>query len=160
MKHYKKALKILPEFPNVHNNIGLILMNDDNLSEAIKHFEKAINFDPKFSEAHNNLGATLQKNKKIDGAIQHFKKAIEINPNYDQAYNNLGIMFQSLGDEKNAKKNFENAIKAYASSIKIHSDFDFVCFGGGNFSKIEEDLFKSLSLNRNKTCYILVFVEY
>ena len=39
MKHYKKVLKILPEFPNVHNNIGLILMNDDNLSEAIKEVD-------------------------------------------------------------------------------------------------------------------------
>jgi len=32
-------------------------------------------------------------------------------------------------------------------------NFDFVCFGGGNFSKTEEELFRSLSLDRSRIHY-------
>ena len=50
-------------------------------------------------------------------------------------------------------KNFINAIKAYARSNKLKLNFDFVCFGGGNFSKTEEELFRSLSLDRSRIHY-------
>jgi len=50
-------------------------------------------------------------------------------------------------------KNFTNAIKAFARSNKLSSNFDFVCFGGGNFSKNEEDLFKNLSIERERIQY-------
>ena len=50
-------------------------------------------------------------------------------------------------------KNFTNAIKSYARSSKLKLDFDFVCFGGGNFLKAEEDLFRNLSLDRSKIHY-------
>ena len=47
-------------------------------------------------------------------------------------------------------KNFDNAIKSYARSSRLKLDFDFVCFGGGKFLKIEEELFKNLSINRDR----------
>ena len=47
-------------------------------------------------------------------------------------------------------KNFINVIKAYSKSEKLKKDFDFVCFGGGNFSKNEENLFRELKLDRKK----------
>lgn len=50
-------------------------------------------------------------------------------------------------------KNFSNAIKAYAKSEKINSNFDFVCFGGGNFSLEEEKLFRELCLDKKKIHY-------
>ena len=50
-------------------------------------------------------------------------------------------------------KNFINAIKSYARSSKLKLDFDFVCFGVGNFSKVEEDLFRKLSLDRSRIHY-------
>ena len=43
--------------------------------------------------------------------------------------------------------------RAYARSNKLKLNFDFVCFGGENFSKTEEELFRSLSLDRSKIHY-------
>ena len=43
-------------------------------------------------------------------------------------------------------KNFDNAIKSYARSKRLKLDFDFVCFGGGNFIKEEEELFRVYQL--------------
>ncbi|WNC71196.1 glycosyltransferase family 1 protein [Thalassotalea psychrophila] len=46
-------------------------------------------------------------------------------------------------------KNFENLIKAYASSPNLKSDFTIVTFGGGAFSKGELNLFKQLKIPHN-----------
>jgi len=50
-------------------------------------------------------------------------------------------------------KNFINVIKVYGRSIKLKSCFDFVCFGGGNFSKTEKDLFRDLSVSSDNIHY-------
>jgi glycosyltransferase involved in cell wall biosynthesis len=50
-------------------------------------------------------------------------------------------------------KNFANAIKAYGRSNRIKSNFDFVCFGGGNFSKNEQELFRNCLIDSSKIHY-------
>ena len=46
-------------------------------------------------------------------------------------------------------KNFYNTIKAYSQSTALKRDFDFVCFGGGKFSRSEIKLFNELKINEN-----------
>ena len=43
-------------------------------------------------------------------------------------------------------KNFINFIKAYSKSQKMIKDFNIICFGGGNFSSDEINLFKQLKI--------------
>ena len=47
-------------------------------------------------------------------------------------------------------KNFYNLLKSYSKSQKINSEFDLVCFGGGNFTKDEKKLFRQLKIEDNK----------
>ncbi len=44
-------------------------------------------------------------------------------------------------------KNFTGFIKAYAQSSRLCNDIHIICFGGGNFTKQEYLLFKSLNIN-------------
>ena len=43
-------------------------------------------------------------------------------------------------------KNFDLLLKSYFNSNKIKKDFDLICFGGGNFTSKEINLFKKLKL--------------
>ncbi len=43
-------------------------------------------------------------------------------------------------------KNFNLFIEAFSKSKKIYDNFDVICFGGGNFSKLEIDLLKKLKV--------------
>ncbi len=72
--------------------------------------------------------------------------------NYREKFLNLRPFILYVG-VRERYKNFTNAIKAYAKSSKLTSDFDFVCFGGGHFSDSEKDLFKTLSLDNTKLHY-------
>ena len=56
-EHFRKALEINPEYVQAHNNLGVLLMNQGMLADAIVQFRAAIALDPKFDLPHGNLGA-------------------------------------------------------------------------------------------------------
>tara|TARA_B100000900_G_C20584832_1_gene719077 strand:- start:1236 stop:2312 length:1077 start_codon:yes stop_codon:yes gene_type:complete len=101
----------------------------------------------------NNTKKDLQNEYSIDASkISVIHLAVNKNKNFREKSLNIRpfILYVGLRDRY---KNFINVIKAYARSNKLKLDFDFVCFGGGNFSKTEEDLFRSLFLDRSKIHY-------
>ena len=66
-KDYVTAKKILEkviltnkDIPEVYNNLGIILHNYKNYSEAINHFKKAILEDSNFFLAYSNLGLSYK----------------------------------------------------------------------------------------------------
>ena len=101
----------------------------------------------------NNTKKDLQNEYSIDASkISVIHLAVNKNKNFREKSLNIRPFILYVG-LRERYKNFINVIKAYARSNKLKLDFDFVCFGGGNFSKTEEDLFRSLFLDRSKIHY-------
>jgi tetratricopeptide (TPR) repeat protein len=46
IKSFKKALILNPEWLEVHNNLGILFLNNENFEEAIYHFEKCVALKP------------------------------------------------------------------------------------------------------------------
>ena len=46
-------------------------------------------------------------------------------------------------------KNFFNFVKAYSNSKNIQSNFNIICFGGGNFTNVEKKFLKDLKILDN-----------
>ncbi len=98
----------------------------------------------------DNTKKDLQDEYDIDShKISVIKLAVDKNKNYKSKNLNIRPFLLFVGN-RNRYKNFINAIKAYSSSSKLKRDFDFVCFGGGDFTKSEKNLFKELKVDRNK----------
>jgi len=57
LKQYQKALRIHPDEPNIHYNIGRLHVDMKNMEAAKLHFKKALAFDPGFEEAKEVLNA-------------------------------------------------------------------------------------------------------
>jgi len=85
-----RALEFLPEQPEVHFNIGVVLENLDRVEESIPHYEEAIRLKPDLPGAYNNLGNAFWKTGNIDKAEEMFREALVVNPDYDLARINLG----------------------------------------------------------------------
>jgi Flp pilus assembly protein TadD len=60
IENYKKALKLNPNSPIVHMNIGNILVKRWRLEEARFHYSEALRLDPTNLEARMNL-ASVQR---------------------------------------------------------------------------------------------------
>lgn len=46
-------------------------------------------------------------------------------------------------------KNFKGLIEAYSMSAKLKNDFNLICFGGGDFTNLELNLFNELGLSQH-----------
>jgi Tfp pilus assembly protein PilF len=65
VKEYEKILLIQPQNANAHNNLGVILILQGKLDEAIAHFNRAVQIDPNYTDARNNLNRALAEKQKL-----------------------------------------------------------------------------------------------
>jgi tetratricopeptide (TPR) repeat protein len=80
--HLEAALQARPDFPEAHNNLGVVLSQDPaRLKEAIGQFEAALALNPNYADAHVNLGLALsQIPGRTQEAIAHLEAADRIQP--------------------------------------------------------------------------------
>ena len=109
---YRSALRLKPQFSDVHNNLGVALARTGNLDKAVNHFLIALQIKPNYAEAHNNLGVTLRSKGQLPEANRHYREALRLDPAYAEAYNNLGLLLMQQGKLEEAliffKKSLEN----------------------------------------------------
>jgi len=82
--------------------LGVSLLNEGKLDEAIAAFNKALAIDPDLASAHYNLAITYEKKDQPEEARKHFQETIRIKPDFGEAY-------QAVGDSLMAAKKFEEA---------------------------------------------------
>ena len=80
--HLEAALQVRPDYPEAHNNLGVVLSEDPaRIDDAIAHFEAALRLDPNYADAHVNLGVALsQLPGRIPDAIAQLEAAERIQP--------------------------------------------------------------------------------
>ena len=142
-KIYRSILQAQPNNLDAHNNLGIILHNYKNYSEAINHFKKAILEDSNFFLAYSNLGLSYKSLGEFEEAKKIYIQAIKIEPNYSQAHNNLGVIFELLNNLDEAKISIKKAIKIDPYNAEFH-------FNLGNVL-VKEDDFDNAILSYNKS---------
>jgi len=101
----------------------------------------------------NNTKKDLQQEYSIeDSKISVIHLAVNKDKSFRERSLNIRPFILYVGSRQRYK-NFINAIKAYSRSTKLKLNFDFVCFGGGNFLKTEEIIFRDLSIDRSHIHY-------
>lgn len=118
----QKAILLMPEDPETHNNLGNVLKELARLDEAEVSLEQALALKPNYADAHNNLGAVLVAQDNLHKAEINIKRAIALNPNYAQAYNNLGLIFKEQGKLTEAATNFRQTISLNPEIAEAHSN--------------------------------------
>lgn len=144
--------KMIQENPNeifLHNFLGITLMAQDKLEDAIKCYENAIKIKSDYAPIYDNLGTIFKIRENYKKAEFNYKKAIKLNNSSAETYNNLGNLFFS--QNKN-----ESAISYYKKATKINSRFFVAYYNLGvtfkNIGKINDaklNLQKTIGINPN-----------
>ena len=87
---FETALRIRPDYPEPHNNLGNLRLAEGRVDEARREYERAVASGPRNAEAHNNLGAALLANgtlrlpgwaqlrrRQIDGIVERLAVATQ-----------------------------------------------------------------------------------
>ena len=149
IEHYYKAIKLWPDFSEVHSNLGVALVEQNMISEAIFHYGEAIRYQPNYAEAHSNLGVALSRTGKTEEAILHYLEAIKLKPTFVDAYYNLGL---AQGQQRNIEEaivNFKKAISLDPDYAEAHSDLGVALSLSGNPKEATTHFKKALRIKPN-----------
>jgi len=75
---YQQAITIDEYLPWIHNNLGVLLLKQNEALLASDHFLKALNLDPENIDAYRNLGNAYYSLKEWGAAANAFQMALEI----------------------------------------------------------------------------------
>jgi len=87
---YQAALRIRPDYPEAHFNLGNALRQTSRIGEAIAEYEAAVQSAPAYVEARLNLGNALLDSGRAPQAIPQFRAVMQFRPDSAEAHNSLG----------------------------------------------------------------------
>ncbi|USN98121.1 MAG: tetratricopeptide repeat protein [Phycisphaeraceae bacterium] len=103
---YRQSIEYSAEFPDVWNNLGLLLLEKGDLQKAMSSFSMAAELDPTDPRAFYNMGVTHMRAQWAEDAIDDFRKALAITPSYLPALRGAIQAADMLGRAENEDLEF------------------------------------------------------
>ncbi|MGN7614094.1 O-linked N-acetylglucosamine transferase family protein [Magnetococcales bacterium HHB-1] len=107
----QSALQVMPENPAIHNNLGLIYLDQSQIQNAEQHFRFAIKCNPDYLRARHNLAKMAITRGDLAQGETLYKEALSLQPNNPIAWNGLGSIARRRYDHDQALHCFEKALK-------------------------------------------------
>ncbi len=98
-----------------HNLLGLALLRQGRIDDAISQISEAVQINPKSPEMLFSLGKALAIQGKYDKAATQYDNAWRLQPNNAMANYNMGTILSQMG-------NFQQAVDFFLVAIKIDPD--------------------------------------
>jgi Tfp pilus assembly protein PilF len=117
-RFFKNADTLLPNSPELLNNIGFALYSANKLDEAIPYYVKAMQIKPDFKKAIYNYGLLKARLSEYDEAYSAFAKV----SSPAEANNNIGYIAMMNGDYAEANNYLREAIKSSPQFYKKAND--------------------------------------
>jgi len=105
----QKAVVMSPDDPATHHAMGLALIRQKNLDDAVKFLGKAAEIDPANVRYSYVYAVALYENKQHDQAISVLEAALEKQPGNQEIVSALGSYYQQQGDDEK----LQNLIQKY-----------------------------------------------
>lgn len=138
-RHFQEAIRLKPDDPYHHANLGKVFLEEGRYEEAGREFAESIRLDPESPDAHLKLGLALSGQNQFGAAIREYREAIRLRPNYAEAHNNLGVALFREKKPEEAIRHFlaaadaapddpvayTNLVRAYALQGKLNQAIDY-----------------------------------
>jgi len=105
---------LLAKYPNdatIHNLLGSIFSQFNQVEKSLYHLQKAIQIEPKNHLILNNLGNIFIDINEYQKAIDVMKSALSICSDFAEGYNTLGLALYKSGDIDGSIINFKKAVE-------------------------------------------------
>jgi Tfp pilus assembly protein PilF len=123
MDNYREALKLNPQLPGLHTELGDLLYHspDQKLkATAQSEFEAALAVNPHDERAEVSLGIIAAKNADLKTAFADDSRAVELNPGDSDARVELARVLQLMNENDQAREMLESAIKLDPTNYIAH----------------------------------------
>jgi tetratricopeptide (TPR) repeat protein len=121
--NYREAIRIDPQFPGVHSELGDLLYysSDTKLQvQAESEIKAALAVNPKDERAYLVLGKIAEKNGDIKVAYADYSHALELDQNDGDACTEVAKILVAMNQNDKAQQMFERAIQIDPSNYLAH----------------------------------------
>jgi len=95
----------------IHNNLGVVYSERQNFEKAAGEYEAALDLDRRLAATFYNWGNDLLRQGHHRKAIRKFSRSLRLYSSDVWALNNRGLSYLKAGKDKNARTDFEAALK-------------------------------------------------
>jgi tetratricopeptide (TPR) repeat protein len=119
IEHLEIALKLSPDFPDAHANLGSALGIKQRYEEAIAHFRAALRTQDT-PIVHYNLGTALVRSGHGDEAIHEFETALALEPRLPGPDASLGALLAARNRLDEASMHLSRALEMAPGDVEAH----------------------------------------
>ncbi len=120
-KHFREALRLAPDRPDISNNYAIYLCKIGRVDEGVERFSvvAANKFYRTPEVALTNAGICLRGAKRLDDAMLKFVGAVRARPNYSEATVQLASLQIERGNLPEARKAVDTYLGAFRPSPDV-----------------------------------------
>ncbi|MEZ0370441.1 MAG: sulfotransferase, partial [Candidatus Sericytochromatia bacterium] len=118
LPYFEEALRLDPNCLAAYNQLGLLLMEENEPEKARRCFEQALSLKPDLEMTRLVLGASLQKEGDFDAAEAHFRELLAEDP--DNLFARMGVAsaVQQKGDTQMAVDLLDEVLQANPDQLE------------------------------------------
>jgi tetratricopeptide (TPR) repeat protein len=79
---YRRAIETAPGFADFRCKHGQVLLQLDEIEQAIAEFREAVTINPRYTDAYAMLGVALRRAGREDEALEAFRAALQLDPGH------------------------------------------------------------------------------
>ncbi len=110
MKLTQRALAEDPNYATCYNQLGYLYSRLGDFDKALEYTAKYIEFLPNEPNPHDSYGEMLRFAGRYPEALEQYRIALRIDPTFYISQKELGETYSLMGDEAQARREYEKAI--------------------------------------------------
>lgn len=99
IRELKKAIALKPDYPDLHNFLGIAYGNGGMVDDAVHEFELALKINPYYLKARLNLALLYYENSRFEEARAQIEQVLVVQPD-NQLANNLQQELHAVLEQK------------------------------------------------------------
>ncbi len=123
---YLKLVKLVPNVPQMHSNLGLSYYLQNKYEQASFQFEIAIKLNSNLFYPHYFLGSIRRIQKRNNQAIKSIKKALKLQPNNHEALKELALNYIATNKIRLAIEIYQGFLKNKPKDIGVLYDLGVI----------------------------------
>jgi protein O-GlcNAc transferase len=120
--YFEEALRLWPDYPEVHANLGDVLKDMGRFADAETRYREAMRLLPSLLNAHNNLGVLLNEQRRFSEALACYDRALHLKPDFAEIHNNRGNTLKDLGRFGEAEASYRQAVRLRSDVAEFHNN--------------------------------------
>jgi predicted O-linked N-acetylglucosamine transferase (SPINDLY family) len=117
---YRQILEVLPNQPDAHHLLGVLVSQLGKRELAIQYIQRAIALQGDAFAYHNNLGGVYHGLQRFAEAAACFRRALELKPDFAPAHYNLGNTLKDQGQRDEALACYRRALELDPNYTDAH----------------------------------------